>query len=104
MKQREQIEVSVGGHQIKMEIEPDERAHVERAAQQVNERLKRLGDRVATPQKAATMVAFQFACDLSIANECLDEAEKLAADLQRQKDAVKRLEGLLTKVDSALAY
>ena len=104
MKQREQIEVSVGGHSIKMEIEPEERTHVERAASQVNERLDRLGNRVATPTKAAAMVAFQFACDLSIANDLLDEAEKLHAELQRQKEAVKRLEGLLTKVDGALAY
>ena len=106
MNQPEQVTVTVSGHEIKMEIEPEERVHVERAAEQVSGRLSKLSGKagIASPAKLATMVAFQFACDLSIANELLDEAEKLHEELKRNKEAVKRLEGLLSKVDSALAY
>ena len=105
MKTREQVTVKVAGHEIKLEIEPEEKKHVEAAAEQVSERMRTLLDRsgASSPQKIATMVAFQFACDLSIANECLDEAEQLHNDLKHQKEAVQRLEALLGKVDGALA-
>ncbi len=102
---REKIAVNVAGHEVRLEIEPEEKVHVEKAAAQVAERMRKLTERMATasPQKIATMVAFQFACDLNIANDCLDEAEQLHHELQRQREAVKRLEGLLAKVDNALA-
>jgi cell division protein ZapA (FtsZ GTPase activity inhibitor) len=104
MSTREEVAVTVAGHEIKMQIAPDERIHVEKAARQVNERLQQLGSKAGslTPHKVAAMVAFQFACDLSIAHEMLDEAEKLADDLRRQKEAVARLEKLLARVDDAL--
>ena len=104
MKTREKVTVNVAGHEILLEIEPDEKVHVERAATQVTEKLRALNERAggASTMKIATMVAFQFACDLSIANELLDDAEKLHAELQRQKAAVKRLEELLARVDDAL--
>lgn len=104
MKTREQVSVSVAGHEIKMEIDPDEVEHIERASKQVNDRLRTLGERApaASPAKLLAMVAFQFACDLSIANELLDEAEELHAEVKRQKEAVGRLENLLAKVDDAL--
>lgn len=105
MDTREQIAVVVAGHEIRMEIAADERIHVETAARQVTERLRKLQDKAATasPAKLATMVAFQFACDLGIANEMLDEAEKLHDELKRQREAIQRLEGLLEKADAALA-
>lgn len=106
MKTREQIALNIAGHEIRLEIEQDERAHVEAAARQVTEKIHALSKRLgggASPIKVATMVAFQFACDLSAANECLDEAEKLHEDLRKQKEAVARLEKLLAKVDDALA-
>ena len=104
MKTREQVSLNVAGHEIRLEIEPDERRLVEEAARQVTEKIRALGERsgATSPAKVAAMVALQFACDLAIANECLDEAEKLADDLKRQKEAVQRLEKLLTKVDDAL--
>lgn len=106
MSPREQVAVKVAGHEFKLEIEPDERLHVDRAAEQVTERVRKLTEKSggAAPAKVAAMVAFQFACDLSIANELLDDAEKVHAELQRHKEAVKRLEELLGKVDGALAY
>ncbi|MDK2970746.1 MAG: hypothetical protein PWP23_501 [Candidatus Sumerlaeota bacterium] len=104
MSQSEEVAVIVAGHEIKMQIAPAERVHVEKAAAQVNERLRKLGERAGalSPHKVAAMVAFQFACDLSIAHEMLDEAEQLAEDLRRQKEAVARLEKLLARVDDAL--
>jgi len=106
MKQCEQIEVRVAGHEFRIEVAPEERTHVERAAEQASERISKLSSRSAAmpPAKVAAMVAFQFACDLSIANELLDDAEKLHSEVRRQKEAVQRLEGLLAKVDTALAY
>lgn len=104
MSTREQIAVTVAGHEIRMEIAPEERPHVEWAACQANERIRRLTERskAVSPHRVAATVAFQFACDLSIANDMLDEAEKLGEDLQRQKEAVARLEKLLARVDDAL--
>jgi cell division protein ZapA (FtsZ GTPase activity inhibitor) len=105
MDTREQIAVVVAGHEIRMEIAPDERRHVEGAARQVTERLRKLQEKApsASPTKLAAMVAFQFACDLGIANEMLDEAEKLHEELKRQREAIQRLESLLEKADEALA-
>jgi len=104
METREQIAVVVAGHEIRMEVAPEERGHVDSAARQVTERLRKLQEKSSTssPAKLATMVAFQFACDLSIANEMLDEAEKLHAELQRQREAIQRLESLLEKADAVL--
>lgn len=103
---RQQMAVNVAGHEIKLEIEPEERLHIERAAAQVTERLRKISDKAGTasPGKMGAMVAFQFACDLSIANELLDDAAKLHEELKRQREAVKRLETLLARVDNALAY
>ncbi len=100
----ETVAVSVAGHEIRMEIQPEERPHVEGAARKVTERIQKLQQRaVSAPQaKLAAMVAFQFACDLSIANEMLDEAEKLHDELQRQREAIQRLENLVKQADEVL--
>lgn len=104
MKPREEVTVSVAGHEMRLQIEPEERAHVESAARMVTERLHKVAERSSTssPARQAAMVAFQFACDLSIANELLDEAERLHEEIRRQREAISRLEGLLSRVDSAL--
>ncbi len=100
----ETVTVSVAGHEIRMEIQPEERAHVESAARSVTERMNKLQQRAASqPQaKVASMVAFQFACDLNIANELLDEAEKLHEELRRQREAIRRLEDLVKQADEVL--
>jgi cell division protein ZapA (FtsZ GTPase activity inhibitor) len=104
MKQLEEVTVMVGGHEFRLQVEPDEIAHVHAAAEQVTQRLRKLGEKAgsASPAKVATMVAFQFACDLSIANELLDEAEKLHEQTRQQREAIERLELLLSRVDDAL--
>ena len=103
MKTPEQMSVTVAGQEIRLEVEEEERRHVEAAATQVTERIRKLSERTsASPARMATMVAFQFACDLSIANELLDEAEKLHEEVKSEREAVKRLEALLEKADDAL--
>lgn len=99
------VTVRVAGHEIALNVTAEERSHVERAAENANQAFKDLGGKMAAanPAKVGAMVAFQFACDLSFADEMLDEAQKLHEELRRQKEAVARLEGLLTKVDNALA-
>ena len=104
MKPLEEVNVTVGGHEFRLQVEPEETAHVHSAAEQVTLRLRKMGEKAgaASPAKVATMVAFQFACDLSIANELLDEAEKLHEQTRQQREAIERLEGLLSRVDDAL--
>ncbi len=104
MKPLEEVNVSVGGHEFRLQVEPDEVGHIHSAADQVTQRLRKLGERAGStsPAKLATMVAFQFACDLSIANELLDEAEKLHEQTRQQREAIERLENLLARVDDAL--
>ena len=107
MANRETIEVSIAGHLMRMVAEGDERPHIERAARRVSEAIQKLQTTTgatSSPAKIATMVAFQTAFDLSVADEMLEEAQKLHEELQRQKEAVKRLESLLSRVDDALAY
>ena len=107
MAAREQVQVSVGGHEIRLNADPEEKAHIERAAKKVNDSIHSLQQSIggaASPAKINAMVAFQLAFDLSLADAMLEDAEKLHDDLQRQKDSVKRLESLLARVDDALAY
>lgn len=96
--------VHVAGHEMRLRVDPEERAHVEAAAKEATARIRELAERsvAASPAKVAAMAAFQFACDLSVANELLDEAESLHEELKRHKEAVARLESLLHKVDGAL--
>lgn len=101
------VRVHVGGHEIRLNARPEEVAHVERAATKVTESLHRLQQRyagAASPAKLATMAAFQFAFELSMADAMLADAERLHDEVARQKDAVTRLESLLARVDDALAY
>jgi len=104
MKPLEEVTVSVGGHEFRLQVEPEETRHIHAAAEKVTQRLRDLAGKAgsASSAKIATMVAFQFACDLSIANELLDEAEKLHAQTRQQREAIERLENLLSRVDDAL--
>jgi len=106
MPGRETMQLMIAGHEIKMTAEPEERAHVERAAAKVTEVMQKLQAAVggaASPQKIAIMAAFQFAFDLSLADEMLQDAQRLHDELTKEKDAVHRLESLLARVDHALA-
>ncbi|MDX1972726.1 MAG: cell division protein ZapA [Candidatus Sumerlaeia bacterium] len=102
--QKEQIALSLGGHEVHLELLPSERPSVEKTAKAVATRIQELTSKApSAPQaKIATMVAFEFACQLAEAEALLEEAEKLRAELARQKLAVQRLESLLEKVDSVL--
>lgn len=107
MAARETVTLSIAGHEIRMTAEEEERRHLERAAAKVSDSIKRLQSAAggaASPAKIAIMVALQLAFDLSLADEMLTDAQRLHDDLNRQKEAVRRLEGLLTRVDDALAY
>jgi cell division protein ZapA (FtsZ GTPase activity inhibitor) len=107
MPGRETIILSIAGHEIRMSAEAEEKPHLERAAQRVADSIHRLQAAVgsaASPAKIATMASLQFAFDLSLADEMLQDAQRLHDDLNREKDAVRRLESLLTRVDDALAY
>lgn len=106
MANRETIEVTIAGHVMRMNADEGERNHIERAARRVSDAILKLqtSGGTASPAKIATMVAFQTAFDLSVADEMLEEAQRLHEELQRQKEAVKRLESLLSRVDDALAY
>lgn len=105
MKPSDEMVVNVAGHEIRLRVEPDERGHVEKAAAETSQKIKRLAERsgASSPAKVAAMAAFQFACDLSIANDLLDQAESVHEELRSQKEAVARLEALLARVDGALA-
>lgn len=104
MKTREQVTVSVAGQEIRLEIDPEERVHVEKAAEQVSAKMQALSGKTAnaSPHRVAVMVAFQMACDLSVTNELLDDAAKLHEELRQQKETIRRLEQLLARVDDAL--
>lgn len=107
MANRETIRVTVAGHQLMMTVEEEEREHVERAAKRVTDSIQRLqgaAGATASPAKIAVMAAFQSAFDLSVADEMLQGCEHLQEELAKQKEAVKRLESLLSRVDDALAY
>lgn len=99
--------LNIAGYEVRMNIEPGERTHVERAAAIATEKIKELQQAcggTVSPAKVAAMAAFQVAFDLSLAEEALNEADDLRRDLEREKDAVQRLESLLSRVDEALAY
>ena len=107
MANRETVEITVGGHTMRLNATEEERPHIERAARRVSEEVMKLqasAGATASPAKIATMVAFQAAFDLSVADNLLDQASSLTEELERQKEAVKRLESLLSRVDDALAY
>ncbi|CAN5403494.1 hypothetical protein BH09SUM1_BH09SUM1_17540 [soil metagenome] len=107
MAGRETIQLQIAGHDIRMTAEPEERRHVERASQKVTESIQKLQGAIggaASPAKISTMIAFQLAFELSMADEMLQDAQRLHDELTREKDAVKRLEALLSRVDHALAY
>jgi cell division protein ZapA (FtsZ GTPase activity inhibitor) len=106
MSIRETTEVTVAGHKIALKVDADEKRHMERAAEKATQTIHNLGKNYganASPQKIAAMAAFQFAFELSIADEMLKEADSLEAELKKQRETVKRLESLLAKMDEALA-
>lgn len=107
MPNRETVQLTIAGQNINMTAESEEKPHIDRAAAKVSAMIQGLQKSIggaATPAKIATMAAFQFAFELSMADEMLEDAQRLHDDLQRQKDAVRRLEQLLARVDDALAY
>jgi cell division protein ZapA (FtsZ GTPase activity inhibitor) len=106
MSNRETVELTIAGHQLKLTATDEERPHVDRASRRVSEMIQKLqaSGGATSPARVATMVAFQCAYELSVADEMLEEAQQLHEELQRQKEAVKRLESLLSRVDDALAY
>ncbi len=107
METPETVQIKLAGHEIRLTAEPGEREHIERAAQKVNETFERIqasSGGAASPAKIALMTAFQFAFDLSMADNVLEDASRLHSELQKEKDAVQRLESLLARVDDALAY
>lgn len=107
MANRETVEVTLGGQQIRMNANDEERPHIERASRRVSEMMQKLqasSTAAPSPTKIAVMVAFQCAYELSVADEMLEQAEMLHEDLRKQKEAVQRLESLLARVDNALAY
>lgn len=107
MPTREQVTVRIGGQEFKVNASPEEKRHIERATKRVTDTLaglQEVGGGVMSPAKIATMAAFQLAFDLSVADAMLDEAQRLEGELERQREAVAKLEGLLSRVDEALAY
>lgn len=107
MSSPDTIQIQVAGHEIRLKAEEHETAHIERAATKVTETIQKLQRAVggtATPAKIATMAAFEFAFELSLADAMLADAERLHEQLQAERDSVKRLETLLARVDDALAY
>jgi cell division protein ZapA (FtsZ GTPase activity inhibitor) len=108
MAQHEEIvRVKIAGHDMKMTATEDERHHIERAANKVNDAMEKLQVKfgeTASPAKLSLMATFQFAYELSMADEMLEDAQRLHDELQSQREAVKRLESLLVRVDDALAY
>lgn len=103
----ETVDLTIAGQQIRMRATAEERPLLERAAQRVNEEIHRAQSRAgnaASPQKVLTMAALLIAFELAVADKDLDEAARLGEELRRQKEAIGRLEGLLARVDEALAY
>lgn len=99
--------LNIAGYEVRMNLEPGERPHVERAAKIATDKIKELQQAcggTVTPAKISAMAAFQIAFDLSLAESELAETDNLRRDLEREKEAVHRLEGLLSRVDEALAY
>lgn len=107
MASRETIEITLAGHQLRLTVTPEERVHVEQAGRRVHEMIQKLqasSGGASSPAKIATMAAFQMAFELVEAEAHLGEAAHLHEELNRQRDAVQRLESLLSRVDDALAY
>jgi cell division protein ZapA (FtsZ GTPase activity inhibitor) len=107
MAGRETVTYCIAGHEIRMTAEKEEIRHLDRAAAKVSDSVKKLQAVMgssASPGKIIAMVALQLAFDLSLADEMLVDAQRLHDELNREKEAVKRLESLLTRVDDALAY
>ncbi len=106
MQTPETVQIKLAGHEIRLTAEPGEKEHIEAAAQKVNETFDRIqasSGGAASPVKLALMAAFQFAFDLSMADETLKDASRLHGELQKEKDAVQRLEKLLARMDDAIA-
>ncbi len=100
------VRIQLGGQELRLTAQPDEVPHIERAARKVTEAIGKIQERYTagvSPVKVATMAAFQFAFELSMADEMLEDAERLHEELKREKEAVQRLEALLARVDDALA-
>ncbi len=100
------IQINVSGHQIKLTANDGEVELVEDAARRTSASMHKLSEKLgggASQAKVATMVAFQYAFDLNIADKMLDEAKHIYEELESEKEAVKRLEGLLARADDALA-
>lgn len=107
METPETIQIQLAGHEVRLNVQPGEKDHIERAARKVNEtfgRLQSASSGAASPTRLALMAAFQFAFDLSMADNMLEDASRLHDELKKEKDAVQRLESLLARVDDALAY
>lgn len=107
MAGRETIQLNIAGYEVRMTAEPEEKPHIENAAQIATERIqdvqRNFGGTVS-PAKISAMAAFQIAYDLSLAESQIANSDRLRHELEREKDAVQRLEGLLSRVDEALAY
>lgn len=107
MATHDQVEVTIAGHVIKMVATAEEAPLIKKAAAQVSQQIDALSSKAngqMPPLKVAIMVALQNAFDVQTADDHAAEAAKLRAELDRQADAIQRLENLLGKVDDALAY
>ncbi|MGF1572685.1 MAG: cell division protein ZapA [Sumerlaeia bacterium] len=104
MSASEKINVSIAGHEIRLEIHPEEKKTVEHLAKGLSSRIQELTVKApsAAQSKIAVMVAFELACQLAEAEALLKKAAFLEDELQQSKEAVSRLEGLLEKVDAVL--
>lgn len=104
MSTREKLTVTISGHEIRLEISPEEKKSVEHLAKGLSTRLQELAAKApSAPQsKIAIMVAFELACQLAEAEALLKKAEYLQGELDRSKMAVSRLESLLERVDAVL--
>lgn len=100
----EKINLSIAGHEIRLEIQPEEKKTVEHLAKGLSNRIQELTSRApSAPQsKIAIMVAFELACQLAEAEALLKKAQYMETELKQSRDAVSRLEGLLEKVDAVL--
>lgn len=100
------IQINVAGHQIRLAAADDEVEQIQESARRVSDAIQKLSQKLggaASPSKVATMVAFQYAYELSMTDAMLDEAERLHKELHKEREAVKRLESLLARADDALA-
>ncbi len=101
------VQIQAGGHEIRLKATAEEVPHIKRAAAKVTESIQKIQQGLggaASPAKVATMAAFQFAFELSMADAMLEDAERLHDEIAAQRGAVARLESLLARVDDALAY